>query len=65
MRKAVERYMECAWKDEQLRHDALAAWDRDLTAGLHVTAEEADAWSAKLEAGPKAGRHAIIPECQE
>jgi hypothetical protein len=27
--------------------------------GLHVTAEEADAWLAKLEAGKRAG----IPKC--
>jgi predicted transcriptional regulator len=38
-------------KREQLRKDALAAWNHYQATGLHVTAAEADAWLAKLESG--------------
>ena len=59
MREAVEQYVEREEKREQLRQDALAAWAGYRTTGLHLTAEEADAWLAKLEAG----KHAVIPKC--
>jgi predicted transcriptional regulator len=59
MREAVEQYVEREEKREQLRQDALAAWAAYQTTGLHVTAEEADAWLAKLEAG----KRAVIPKC--
>ena len=59
MREAVEQYVEREEKREQLRQDALAAWAEYQTTGLHVTAKEADAWLAKLEAG----RRAVIPKC--
>ncbi|MGA9626898.1 MAG: ribbon-helix-helix protein, CopG family [Bryobacteraceae bacterium] len=59
MREAVEQYVEREEKREQLRQDALAAWATYRTTGLHVTAEEADAWLAKLEAG----KRAVIPKC--
>ena len=59
MREAVEQYVEREEKREQLRQDALAAWADYQTTGLHVTAGEADAWLAKLEAG----KHAVIPKC--
>lgn len=36
---------------EAFRESGIKAWDRYLVNGLHVTAEEADAWLAKLEAG--------------
>lgn len=39
---------------EQVRLDALAAWAEYQATGLHVTAEEADAWLADLEAGEDA-----------
>jgi predicted transcriptional regulator len=39
---------------DQFRRDALAAWNHDQATGLHLTAEEADAWLAKLEAGEDA-----------
>src|SRR5947209_8971796 len=48
MREAIEQYVEREEKREQLRQDALAAWTNFQTTGLHVTAEEADAWLAKL-----------------
>jgi predicted transcriptional regulator len=59
MREAVEQYVEREEKREQLRQDALAAWADYQTTGLHVTAEEADAWLAGLEAG----NHAAFPKC--
>jgi predicted transcriptional regulator len=51
MREAVEQYVRREEKREQFRQDALAAWNHYQTTGLHATAEEADAWLAKLEAG--------------
>jgi predicted transcriptional regulator len=59
MREAVEQYVEREEKREQLRQDALAAWANYQTTGLHATAEEADAWLAKLETG----KRAVIPKC--
>ena len=59
MREAVEQYIEREEKREQLRQDALAAWDGYQTTGLHVTGKEADAWLAKLEAG----KRPAIPKC--
>ena len=51
--------MEREEKREQLRQDALAAWADYQTAGLHITAEEADAWLAKLQAG----KRVVMPKC--
>ena len=59
MREAVEEYVSREEKREQLRRDVLASWDHYQTTGLHATAEEADAWLAKLEAGKKAE----VPKC--
>jgi predicted transcriptional regulator len=59
MREAVEQYVEREEKREQLRRDALAAWADYQTTGLHLTAEEADEWLAKLEAG----KRAPVPKC--
>ena len=61
MREAIEQYVEREEKREQFRHDALAAWTYYQTTGLHVTAEEADAWMAKLEAG----KDAAPPKCHD
>lgn len=44
---------------DQLRTDALAAWEEYQRTGLHVTAEEAEHWLAQLEAG----ENAPPPEC--
>jgi predicted transcriptional regulator len=60
MREAVEQFVEREEKREQLRQDALAAWNHYQKTGLHATAEEADAWLAKLEAG----EDAETPECR-
>jgi len=51
MREAIEQYVEREEKRERLRQDALAAWAHYQTTGLHATAEEADAWLARLETG--------------
>jgi predicted transcriptional regulator len=59
MREAVEQYVEREEQRERMRQDALAAWDGYRTTGLHVTAGEADAWLAKLEAG----KDAVVPKC--
>jgi predicted transcriptional regulator len=59
VREAVEQYVGREEMHEKLRQDAQAAWSEYQATGLHVTAEEADAWLAKLEAG----EHAEAPEC--
>jgi len=59
MREAVEQYVEREEKREQFRQDALAAWNHYQATGLHVTAEEADAWLEKLENG----ENPPTPEC--
>jgi predicted transcriptional regulator len=60
MREAIEEYVEREEKRERFRQDALAAWSHYRTTGLHVTAEEADSWLAKLEAG----KDATPPKCR-
>jgi len=54
MRQAIDQYLEREEKTEQMHQDALAAYEDFKKTGLHVTAEEADAWLAKLEAGEDA-----------
>jgi predicted transcriptional regulator len=61
MREAVEQYVEREEKRERLRQDALAAWADYQTTGLHATADEADTWLAKLEAG----KRAAPPKCHD
>jgi len=43
--------MEREEKREQFLQAALAIWTHFQTTGLHVTAQEAESWLAKLEAG--------------
>lgn len=59
MREAIEQYVEREEVRERLRSDAVAAWEEYQATGLHATAEEVDAWLAKLEAG----EDAEPPEC--
>ncbi len=61
MREAIEQYVEREEKCEQFRQDALSAWNHYQTTGLHATAEEADAWLAKLEAG----KDVAPPKCHD
>jgi predicted transcriptional regulator len=48
MREEITLHME---KRESFRRDTLKAWEAYCATGLHVAAEEADAWLAKLEQG--------------
>lgn len=59
MREAIQQYVDREEKREQLRQDALAAWSDFQASGIHLTAEEADAWLSRLEAGEDAD----APEC--
>jgi predicted transcriptional regulator len=59
MCEAVEQYVGREEEREQFRSAALAAWNEYQATGLHATAEEADAWLAKLESGDDAK----APEC--
>jgi predicted transcriptional regulator len=54
MREAIEQYVEREERRQQLRHDALAAWTEYQATGQHVTADEADVWLSRLEAGEDA-----------
>lgn len=54
MREAITLYLDREEQREQLRQEALAAWAEYQTTGQHVTAEEMDAWLARLEAGEEA-----------
>ena len=51
MREAIRQYVEREEQREAFRQDAIAAWEAYQADGKHATAEEADAWLAKLEAG--------------
>ena len=51
IREAIEQYVEREEQRQQMRQEAVAAWDAYQATGLHVTAEEADTWLARLEAG--------------
>jgi predicted transcriptional regulator len=59
MREAIEQYLEREEKREEFRRSGLAAWEAYQETGQHVTADEADEWFAKLEAG----EDAEVPEC--
>lgn len=59
MREAIAQYVEREEKREAFKQDALHAWEGFRQTGLHLSAEEADAWLAKLEAG----EDAELPEC--
>jgi predicted transcriptional regulator len=59
MREAVAQYVEREERRQQFHQDALAAWADYQASGLHASAEEADAWLARLEAG----ENAAAPEC--
>lgn len=54
MREAVRQYLDREEARERMHHDALAAWNEFQATGQHVTAEDADIWLAKLEAGEDA-----------
>ena len=61
MLDAIAEYVEREEKREQFRQSALAAWSEYQATGLHVTADEADAWLARLEDG----EDVESPECHD
>lgn len=60
MREAITQYVEREEKREAFRQEALLAWEQYRATGEHATAEEADAWLAKLEDG----QDVEPPECR-
>jgi predicted transcriptional regulator len=52
MREAITQYVEREEKREAFRQDALKAWEEYRITGLHVSADEADAWLSQLEHWP-------------
>ena len=59
MREAIQQYVDREEKRELFRQEALAAWSDFQASGIHLTAEEADAWLARLETG----EDVEAPEC--
>lgn len=60
MREAIQQYVEREEQREALRQDTLTAWESyRANGGLHITAEEADAWLGELEQG----KDVEPPEC--
>jgi predicted transcriptional regulator len=51
MREAITQYVDREEKREAFRQATLKAWEEYRTTGLHVTADEADAWLSQLEQG--------------
>lgn len=51
MREAITQYVDREEKREVFRQETLKAWEAFRENGLHLTANEADAWMAQLEQG--------------
>jgi predicted transcriptional regulator len=51
IREAIAEFIDREEKREAFRQDALRAWQEYQETGLHVTAEDADGWLAKLADG--------------
>ena len=51
MREAITQYVDREEKREAFRQDTLKSWEAFRANGLHVTADEADAWMVQLEQG--------------
>ncbi|NHZ79837.1 ribbon-helix-helix protein, CopG family [Massilia sp. CCM 8695] len=49
LREAIAQYVVREEKRDTFRQDTLKAWEEYQVTGLHVTADEADAWLAALE----------------
>lgn len=54
MKQAVDEYLDREEGRARFQQDAFAAWLEFQATNLHVTADEADAWLARLEAGEDA-----------
>ncbi|USX13171.1 CopG family ribbon-helix-helix protein [Oxalobacteraceae bacterium OTU3CAMAD1] len=61
LREAIAQYVEREEKRETFKQDTLKAWEEYQTAGLHVTADQADAWLAQLADG----NDIDPPECHD
>lgn len=59
MREAIEQYLQREEYIQKSRQEALTAWVNYQATGRHLTAEEADSWLARLEAG----ENVAAPEC--
>ncbi len=59
MREAITQYLEHGEMREAFRQDTLKVWEEYRATGLHLTADEADAWLAQIEQG----RDIEPPEC--
>jgi predicted transcriptional regulator len=57
--EAIRQFLEREEKREAFYQDGLKAWQAYCTSGLHVTAEEAEAWLAQLESG----QDEVVPPC--
>jgi predicted transcriptional regulator len=51
VREAIAQYLEREEKRDVFNQETSQAWEEFTDTGLHLTAEEADAWLAKLEQG--------------
>ena len=49
--EAITQYVEREERRESFRRDTLEAWEGHRRTGQHLSAAEADAWLAQLEAG--------------
>jgi predicted transcriptional regulator len=54
MKEAIEQYVVREEKKQSFREDAERAWEEYQATGLHLTAEEADAWLQRLVEGDDA-----------
>jgi predicted transcriptional regulator len=61
VRPAITQYVDREEKREAFRQDSLKAWECFRATGLHVSADEADAWMAQLEHG----QDVEPPECHD
>jgi len=52
--EAIEQYVVREEQKEKFSQDTLEAWNEYQQTGLHVTAEEADAWLDRLASGEAA-----------
>jgi predicted transcriptional regulator len=51
MGEAIREFVDREEAREKFRQDGITAWEQYSRTGKHVTAEAADAWLARLEAG--------------
>ena len=51
MREAIAQYVDREEKREAFRQATIQAWEEYRSTGLHLRADEADAWLAQLEQG--------------